>query len=255
MFSFQNTVSFITRYGPWKAPIVVFIFMVISLSSNGFTGSGKKDNGFQKVSFLIDFSDYSVGSVENWLIGKGFVFERDAKDRRKLDLNVKEDALILESKKQLTGFLINEGVDLEQFSSVKIEWGINAYPQDASYKEKTNNEALMVLVFFGYDKISSGHFLIPNTPYFIGFFLGKDDDVNKPYIGRYFQKAGRYVCLGNPKPGETVISEFDLISAFQTYFEKDEVPIISGIALGVDTSRSGGEGKASAFIKSIEFHE
>ncbi len=255
MFSFQNMAAFIARYCPWKGAIAVFIVMVISLSSQGFAGSRKKDNGFKRVRFLIDFSDYSEGSVENWLMAKGFAFERDAKDRRKLDLNVKEDALILESKKQLTGFLINEGVDLEQFSSVMIEWGVNAYPQDASYERKNNNEALIVLVFFGYDKISSGHFLIPNTPYFIGFFLGKDDVVNKPYVGRYFQKAGRFICLGNSKPGETVISEFDLITAFKTYFEKDEVPIISGIALGVDTSRSGNGGKASAFIKRIEFLE
>ena len=255
MFSFQNRVFFITRYGPWKRAIVVFVSMIISLSSHVFAGSGEKNNGVQKVIFLIDFSDYSEGSVEKWLGEKGFVFERDARDRRKLDLDVKEDALILESKKQMTGFLINEGVDLEKFSSLRIEWGIHAYPQDASYERKTNNEALTVIVFFGYDKISSGHFLIPNTPYFIGFFLGKDDEVNKPYKGRYFQKAGRYICLGNPKPGETVISEYDLVRAFQTYFERDEVPVISGIALGVDTSLSGDGGKASAFIKRIEFLE
>jgi len=235
--------------------VIVLFLSTITFTINGWGEPGKKDNGFQKVNFLIDFSDYSEGSVEEWLREKGFEFERDARDRKKLDLDVKDDALILESKVRLRGSLINEGVDLEEFSSVKIEWGINTYPQDASYESKVNNEALMVIIFFGYDKISSGHFLIPNAPYFIGLFLGKDDEVNKPYLGRYFKKAGRYVCLGNPKPGETVISEFDLVSTFQTYFEKDEVPIISGIALAVDTSRSGYGGKASAFIKSIEFLE
>ena len=35
------------------------------------------------------------GSVEKWLTDKGSKFERDAKDRRKLDLDVKEDAMIL----------------------------------------------------------------------------------------------------------------------------------------------------------------
>jgi hypothetical protein len=213
------------------------------------------NNGFQKVNFLNDFSDYKEGSVEKWMTGKGFQCERDARNRRKLDLDVSEDALVLEAKTRLHGFLINEGVDLEEYSNIMIEWGIIRYPTDASYERATNNEALMVFVFFGYDKISSGHFLIPNTPYFIGFFLGKDDAVNKPYVGRYFQKSGRFVCLGNPKPGETVVSEFDLIGAFQTYFEKDEVPVISGIALGVDTSRSGDGGKAAAFIKRIEFLE
>jgi len=52
-----------------------------------------------------------------------------------------------------------------------------------------------------------------------------------------------------------VVSELDLISVFQTFFEKDEVPVISGIGPSVDTSRSGYGGKASAFIKRIEFLE
>ena len=235
--------------------LAVIIFSLSTADGNTIAADSAAIDTFRKVNFFIDFSDYTEGPVDEWLREKGFKFERDAKDRRKLHLDVKEDALIVEAQRQLTGVLVNEGADLEEFSSVKIQWGINAYPQDASYERQTNNEALMVIVFFGYDKISSGHFLIPNTPYFIGFFLGQEDEVNKPYVGRYFQKAGRYVCLGNPKPGETVTSEFDLISAFQTYFEKDEVPIISGIAIAVDTSRAGGGGKASAFINRIEFLE
>lgn len=113
----------------------------------------------------------------------------------------------------------------------------------------------MIYIFFGYDKISSGSFLIPNSPYFIGLFLCEDEKVNFPYEGRYFQKGGRFVCLGKPKPGEMVISEFDLITAFQTYFEKDEIPVISGISLAIDTRKSKGGGKAAAFIKSVEFIE
>jgi hypothetical protein len=79
--------------------------------------------------------------------------------------------------------------------------------------------------------------------------------VGKGYVGQYFKKGGRYVCLGNPKPGETVTSEYDLISAFKRKYEKDEAPIISGIALAIDTTKSSGGGKARAFIKSIEFLE
>lgn len=41
------------------------------------------------------------------------------------------------------------------------------------------NEALMVIVFFGYDKVSCGHLFIPDAPYFIGFFLGKEEKVGK----------------------------------------------------------------------------
>jgi hypothetical protein len=52
-----------------------------------------------------------------------------------------------------------------------------------------------------------------------------------------------------------VVSEYDLISAFKRKYEKDEVPVISGIALAIDTTKSGGGGKAAAVIKSIEFME
>ena len=63
------------------------------------------------------------------------------------------------------------------------------------------------------------------------------------------------MCLGKPKLGETVISDFDLMTAFQTYFEKDEIPIISGISFVIDTKKSKEGGKAEAFIKSVEFIE
>ena len=155
----------------------------------------------------------------------------------------------------MRGFLINEGVDLEKFSAIRIEWGILKYPEGATYEDRVNNEALMVIVSFGHDRMPSGHFAIPSSPYFIGLFLGKEEEVNKGYKGKYFRKSGRFVCLGNPKPGETVISEYDLISAFKRKYEKDEVPLISGIALAVDTSSSDDGGKAAAFIKRIEFLE
>lgn len=215
----------------------------------------RQDDTFQKVTFLLDFSDYKTGSVERWLRAKGFQFEKDANDRRKLEVDVSQDALILESKDRIRGFIINEGVDLEEYNTIRLEWGIIKYPKGASYEKKVNNEAIMIIIFFGYDKISSGHFAIPNAPYFIGLFLGQEEKVNVGYKGRYFHKGGRFVCLANPKPGETVISEYDLVAAFKRKYEKDEVPIISGIAVAIDTTSSDDKGRAASFIKSIEFLE
>jgi hypothetical protein len=45
------------------------------------------------------------------------------------------------------------------------------------------------------------------------------------------------------------------VTAFRAYYEKSEVPPISGINLGVDTADAGDGGKAAAFIKKIEFLE
>ncbi len=232
--------------------------LLVVLSSIGFSAHSAattQADTFQKVNVLIDFSDYESGSVEQWLREKGFEFKRDARNRRKLDLDVSDDALILEAKRRMRGFLINDSVDLEEFSTIRIEWGILKYPEGATYEDRVNNEALMVMVCFGHDRMPSGHFGIPSSPYFIGFFLGKEEQVNKGYKGKYFRKSGRFVCLGNPEPGETVVSEYDLISAFKRKYEQDEVPLISGIALAIDTSSADDGGKAAAFIKRIEFLE
>jgi hypothetical protein len=64
-----------------------------------------------------------------------------------------------------------------------------------------------------------------------------------------------FVCVGNPKPDETVVSEFDLLAALRTYFDKDDMSMISGITLGIGTFSSGDKGKAAAYVYSIEFLE
>jgi hypothetical protein len=205
--------------------------------------------------FIIDFSGYTGDSVDHWLRTKGFKFEKDARDRRLLQLSVAKDALILEAKGRLRGFLLNDSVNLEKVTTVRIAWGIIQYPQEVSYARKVNNEALMLYVFFGRERIPSGNLLVPDSPYFIGLFLCDDDQVNFPYKGRYFHTSGRFVCLGKPEPNQTIVSEFNLDAAFKSYFGKHSTPGVTGIGLGVDTSSAGRNGTAGAFIKGIEFVE
>jgi len=144
--------------------------------------SSKQENDTsQKNTFLIDFSDYEEGSIEEWLEKKGFELKEAAKDRTKLDLDVDEGALFLEAKKPLMALIVKESVGSGKYSRIKIEWGAIKYPRGASYEEKINNEALLVLVFFGDEKISSGHLAIPDSPYFIGLFLGRHEKLNKAY--------------------------------------------------------------------------
>ena len=113
----------------------ILTFMPFVANKAGFCGSGGDQtmpDQFQKVNYFIDFSDYESGSVENWLREKGFKFERDARDRKKLDLDISENGLILGAKRPMFGIMVNEGVDLEEFTSIRIEWGINRYPEGAS---------------------------------------------------------------------------------------------------------------------------
>ena len=229
---------------------------VRSGSINTAKNLNRQERGpLQKNTYLIDFSDYEKGSIDEWLKNKGFKFEQAAGDREKLELDVDEGGLILQAKTQLRAFIANDSLEPRRYSRVRVEWGVIKYPRGASYEAEVNNEAIQVLIFFGYEKISSGHLVLPNSPYFIGLFLGRDDMTYKAYKGKYYQEGGRFICMGNPSPGATILSELDLLYAFKRYFEKDEVPRITGVALAMDTSSSGDDGKAVAFVNKIEFFE
>jgi hypothetical protein len=212
-----------------------------------------QDAGNRNVAYRLDFSDYHGGPIETWLESKGFKFEEAAKDPTALKLSVQDGALILEAKQKLRGFLFKDSLEIKDFSKVRLEWGIIKYPEGASYERHIRNEALMVYISFGHEKTPSGNIVLPDVPHFIGLFLCKDDQLNTPYIGRYYQEGGRFVCLAHAEPQQTIVSEFDLVTAFRTYFEKSEVPPISGINLGVDTSDAGDGGRAAAYVKTIEF--
>ncbi len=222
-----------------------------TVGPDGHRTEPRKDQA--TVVYRLDFSDYPGGSVEAWLEAKGFRLEEAAKHRHQLQLSIKDGALILEAKEQIRGFLYKESLNIEKFSKVRLEWGILEYPEGASYERGIRNEALMVYISFGHEKISSGNILLPNAPHFIGLFLCNDDRPHTPYTGRYYQEGGRFVCLDHVEPHQTIVSEFDLVTAFRTYFEKSGVPPITAINFGVDTSEAGKGGRAAAFIKALEF--
>lgn len=216
----------------------------------GFEGMALAD---PRVAYQLDFTDYDEGSVEKWLASKGFAFKADADDRKKIELDVGDDGLIVEAVKKARSLLVNERANVSDYQKVRITWKVDRYPEGANYDAGVRNEAIMLFVFFGHEKISSGSFLIPDSPYFIGLFLCNSGTADKAYTGRYFQKGGRYVCVGKPKVGQAVTSEYDLIAAYKSIFGADKSPVISGIAIGTDTSDSKGGGKSRAAITSIEF--
>ena len=219
-----------------RTPVLVLALAALLLAAPGQAGEeaapagpaqlAQADNGFDKVVFLLDFADYREGSVEAWLKAKGFVFERDADNRRRIDLDVAEASLIIEARTSAHGLLIDESVDVAEYSRIRIEWGVNLYPEGASYEKDARSEAIMVMVFFGYDKISSGSMLIPNSPYFLGLFLCEGDRVGHPYVGRYFQKGGRYICLETPGVPQTQL----FIPGFEPSVElgmQDRLPFLA----------------------------
>ncbi|MBI1213261.1 MAG: DUF3047 domain-containing protein [Alphaproteobacteria bacterium] len=205
-------------------------------------------------SYTVDFTDYQParGPIDAWLRSKGFRFERDAGSRNKIMLRADRRGLEIDALQQAQGLLINNAINQNQYSAVEIEWGVEKHPQGASYERNVNNEAIMVHVFFGNDKKPSGSMFVPDLPYFIGLFLCNGDRVGYPYTGRYFQAGGRYVCLQSAPAGQTIVSRYDLRSGFQSIFGA-LVRAVSGYSIEVDTTRSGGAGRSSAFIRRIRF--
>ena len=199
------------------------------------------------------FDDYTAsdGSVADWLEQKGFTFERAADNPRKISLSFVDGALQIAALQQTFGLMYKE-VEVPGAQRLRLTWGVDDFPDGASYAKGVNNEALMVYVFFGKATMPSGAIYIPDVPYFIGLYLCDADGVDEPYTGRFHKSSGRFICLGRPAEGERVTSEIDLAEAFEASFGKSPMPTISGFSLEVDTGKSGNGGVASAFIETIE---
>lgn len=211
----------------------------------------------ERLAHLIRFTDYEAGSEEDWLLGKGFKFHQDLRHRNRIDLEVNNDSLTIEAKRRAFGFMTNETVNVAEFTYVEIDWGVNIFPEGASYEQGVRNEAIMVMIFMGDERLPSGSVFIPDSPHFVGLYLCHNDDrINHPYLGDYFKKQGRYVCGDRPEAGETVTTRFDLLKAYRTYFDKerDDDPRISGLVIALDTKKAENSGNSSAFIREIRFY-
>ena len=203
------------------------------------------------VTHTVNFSDYSGGPVLPYLVAKGFEPKRDADNQSRVAYAAADGALVLEARRQAQAVLLHEANVIE-YSKVRIEWGVNVFPAGASYQKGVRSESIMVLIFFGDKKMSSGSLLIPDSPYFIGLNLCETDPIGQAFTGRYFKVGGRYICVNQPKPGETVVSEFPIAETFSRLYGQP-APDISGLGLAIDTEATKGSGVAKAFIKSIQF--
>ncbi len=97
-----------------------------------------------KLVHVVRFTDYELGPVEDWLQGKGFQFKEDARRRDHIDLDVGKKGLVLEAKRRAFGIMPNESVNVPEFTYVEIDWGVNDFPEGASYEQGVRNEAIMV---------------------------------------------------------------------------------------------------------------
>lgn len=238
---------------PTIAPSLIALFALVLISAAIMLIAASTAKAGPTHSFTVDFTDYRGGPIDAWLRGKGFAFERDAKDRSSIALSADARGLEVSALRQAQGLLINRTVGPNAYSRVEIEWGVAQHPEGASYENKINNEAIMVQVFFGTEKKPSGSLFAPDIPYFVGLFLCNGDRIGHAYAGRHYQEGGRYVCVGAPAAGQTVTSRFNLKQGARAAFGTAVAEAVSGYSTEVDTSASGGAGTSSAFIKRIRF--
>jgi len=225
---------------------------LLAIALLGLAGPGKPAQSASSIIYAIDFAGFAGGSVLKWLEARGFLPRQDAGNANRIVYSVARDTLNLETKTRAFGLLLNE-TDVRDYSKIRIEWGVDAFPQGASYENGVRSEAVMVYVFFGKERHSSGSLFIPDSPYFIGLFLCESGATNQPFTGRYHQASGRFVCVDRPSPGAPVTTEYPIAEAFTRIFGKHQAPDISGFAISIDTASTPGTGVAKSFIKKIEF--
>ena len=215
-------------------------------------GPGAPAQSASSVVYGIDFAGFAGGSALEWLEARGFLPRQDASNASRIVYSIARDTLNLEAKTRAFGLLLNE-TDVRNYSKIRIEWGVDAFPQGASYENGVRSEAVMVYVFFGKERHASGSLFIPDSPYFIGLFLCESGATNQPFIGRYHQASGRFVCVDRPSAGAPVTTEYPIADAFTRIFGQHQAPDISGFAISIDTASAPGTGVAKSFIKKIEF--
>ncbi len=218
----------------------------------GWSQQARADDVPDTVIFSEDFSGYTNGSVLKWLGSRGFQPKQDASNASKIVYTVRDETLLIEAKQRALGLLIDE-TDFFTATHIRIDWGVDSFPPGASYEKGIRSDAIMVYVFFGDKKVSSGSMLVPDSPYFIGLMLCESGRTDYPYTGRYFKAGGRYVCVNQTTAGKPLVSVFPIADAFKEYFGKSTTPPVSGFAIAIDTDGAKGNATAKSFITKIEF--
>jgi hypothetical protein len=223
----------------WFARLLTVSGLVLGLARHPALGS---------VLYTLDFSHQPDGPATNWLKDQGFAFRLNAEE---LHPYFRDGRLVLHTQRQTAG-LFEHQIDLPSARRVRVHWGVDHYPEGATWERGINAVAIAVMTSFGTERISSGSLFIPDAPYFIGLFLGQKEQAGKGYLGKYYTQGGRYFCEPcGIQAGETVVSNFDLAKAFAEQFALPHFPGVSGFGFQMNTK--GTHGGAVAFLQKVEY--
>ncbi len=199
--------------------------------------------------------DYEFGAqpeaARAWLASQGFEFKLDAANAALARFSLANRGLTIETLGPAEPIIAHPGLSVAQPARLSVTWGVSSYPAGANWDAGAHSEAIMVMVFFGTEKLPGGLFM-PPSPYFIGFFLCQNGRRGVPITGRSYTTQGRYVCLDGPPPGKEVISTVTLPDSFRAAFRAATVPPVTGLAFEADTTQVGSHARSSAWIRSIK---
>lgn len=196
----------------------------------------------------IDFTGQPDGDATRWLRQRGFELRLDADE---LNARFEDGRLVLETESGNAGLFVRE-LELDEVERIRLTWGVDRYPRGADWSEGVYRVPIAAMTFFGDREIDSGSLFVPDAPYFITLFLGRNEQEGRAYTARYYNKGGRYFCTPcSPPAGATVTTEFNLDEAFQEQFDVSPTPPVTGFGIQMNTRDTGGG--ARAFLETIEF--
>jgi hypothetical protein len=206
------------------------------------------DDPSTRAIWQLDFTGPS-SVARTILADDGFVFEEDMAADGAIELLSEKGCLLLRTSKPAFGLVAKRDLPPGKTNWLVIEWGVGRFPETANWQRGVRREAIMIYLFFGQPQ-PADRFFLPQSPYFIGHFLGQHEPPRQPFIGNSYRQTGRYVCLATPEPGQLVSTAFNFADAFHRWFDSETVPPVTGIAIAMDTSGLA-DGSSSAFIKRI----
>jgi hypothetical protein len=215
---------------------------MLFLSSETILGASSR------VIYRVDFSQQPDGDAVAWLKKQGFEFHLHANE---LTLRFERGRLVLETAKETAGVFVQK-LNLPRVRRLRVRWGVDRYPRGADWTKGVYRVPIAVMVSFGEEKIDSGSMFIPAAPYFLGVFLGENEQEGRAYTARYFTKGGRYFCHPcGVKPGQTVVTDFDLEKHFTEQFQQSVLPPVSSLSFQMNTTDT--TGGARACLITVEF--
>jgi hypothetical protein len=200
-----------------------------------------------KVLYTLDFTTLPQKDVRKALASKGFEFLLDSD---KLQMKLSSKGLSFETDGALAAlFGVRFKKPIPNVGSVDIEWGVDRFPQGADWEKGKNRLAVGALIVLGTKRFSSGVPFVKKVPYFLGPFIGEKEKVGKVYLGKLYQKSGRYYCVSNRKG--LVKTHFPIDQRFRQAFHT-QTPPLTAYAFQMNTKNT--TAGAKAFIKKITFY-